>query len=377
MREIVGCAVLAPSGGNTQPWKWVAADNELDLFIDRERTSTLDFRNSASLTALGCAAENVILAAHHAGLEASLEPFPSGPRNDHAARFRLLPAGSPNCETHRHDDLYHQIGFRHTNRKIGERKALAREVLSDLTDAVRSMPSVDVQWLLSDSELDQAGELIGTVDRLRFLSPSLHRELFAELRWTKADAAATGDGIDLDSLELSPSDRLGLEIIRDRRVLDLVKTWDGGRKLEEPARRAIAASSAVGLIVAAKSTPRDFFDAGRAFQRLWLTATVQATSVHPMATLPYLMARLRRAGGEGLEDDLVQELTRLCPRWEKLFSNPPESGEVMLFRIGTGSETKKRSLRRPLDQVLSDRRPKLPDGLVRPVDNPISMGSTS
>jgi molybdopterin/thiamine biosynthesis adenylyltransferase len=364
VREIVTCAVLAPSGGNTQPWKWVAAENELDLFIDRERTSTLDFGGSGSFTALGCAAENLILAAHHVGMEVSLEPVPSGPRSDHAATFRLLRAGSANCEPHRYDDLYHQIAFRHTNRKIGVRQTLASEVLTDLTGAVRSIPSVDVQWLMSDKELEQVGELIGMVDRLRFLSPSMHRELFAELRWTKAEAAATGDGIDVDSLELSPSDRLGLEIVRDRRALDLVKAWGGGRKLEGPARRAIAASSAVGLIVVSKSRSRDFFDAGRAFQRLWLTATKQAISVHPMAALPYLMARVKRAGGEGLDDDMAQELTRLRPRWEELFNNPPESGEVMLFRIGTGSETETRSLRRPLDQVLSERRQQLAGRLV-------------
>jgi hypothetical protein len=72
-----------------------------------------------------------------------------------------------------------------------------------------------------------------------------------------------------------------------------------------------------------------------------------------MTALPYLMARLKHAGGEGLDDEMARELARLRPRWEQLFNNPPDAGEVMLFRVCLGADTDRRSLRRPLDQVLS------------------------
>jgi len=68
------------------------------------------------------------------------------------------------------------------------------------------------------------------------------------------------------------------------------------------------------------------------------------------------MARLKRSRGEGLDDEMTRELARIQLRWEQLFPNPPCAGEVMLFRLGAGVETEHRSVRRPLDDVLSGSR---------------------
>jgi molybdopterin/thiamine biosynthesis adenylyltransferase len=353
IRDLVAHAVLAPSAGNAQPWTWVAGEKQIDLFLDPERSSSLDFENSGSFTALGCATENLILAAHHGGLEVQLRTFPAGPKSCHTATFRLLQAGDTKGEPHWRDDLYYQIALRHTNRRIGPRQALAPEILEDLTAAVKSIPSIDVQWLITDNDLLQIGDLVGITDRLRLLSPKAHQELFSELRWTKEDVLTTGDGIDVETLDLSPSDRVGLEIIRDRRALDRIRSWGKGGKLERWGRRSIDASSAVGLIVAPSSRPLDFFNGGRAFQRFWLEATRRALFVHPIATLPYYMARLKRSRGEGLDGEMIRELARIRPRWEQLFPNPPSAGEVMLFRLWAGVEIESRSVRRPLDDVLS------------------------
>ena len=355
LRDLVGQAVLAPSGGNAQPWKWVAGEDRIDLFLDPHRSSELDFQWSGSYTALGCATENLIMAAHHAQREIRLETFPAGPQALHVARFRLLAAGDSEAEPHWRDDLYDQIALRRTNRKRGTRQAIPFGIIEDLTSAARSIPSIDIRWLTGENDLALIGELVGITDRLRLLSPTFHRELFGELRWTKEAAVADGAGIDVETLELSPSDRTGLEILLDPKVLELVRAWGGGRKLEEPAHRLIAGSSAVGLIFAPQAGALDFFNGGRAFQRLWLMATRLGICIQPITVLPYLLARLKRGRGEGLDEQMAHELCALLPRWEQLFDNRSGPAEVMLFRLGTGSDTEKRSLRRPLDQVLSAR----------------------
>src|SRR5262249_45779180 len=57
---MVADAILAPSGGNCQPWRWLSHDGTLYLFHDRARShSLLDFQGTASLVALGAAAENL------------------------------------------------------------------------------------------------------------------------------------------------------------------------------------------------------------------------------------------------------------------------------------------------------------------------------
>ena len=355
VRNLVGQAVLAPSGGNAQPWKWVASEDRIDLYLDPDRSSQLDFKWSGSFTALGCATENLILAAHKTQREIGLETFPAGPQHTHVATFRLLHPGDSIAEPHWHDDLHDQIALRHTNRKCGVRQILPSTVVENLTAAARSIHSVDIHWLIAESDLVLVGELIGITDRLRLLSPTFHRELFSELRWAKEEAAIDGAGIEVDTLELSPADRAGLEIVSDPSVLELVRAWGGGRKLEEPAHRLIAGCSAVGLISTSESRPLDFFNGGRAFQRLWLMATKLGIWIQPVTVLPYLLARVKRGAGEGLDQQTAKELRGLLPKWEQLFANRPGSGEVMLFRLGVGTDTEKRSLRRPLDHVLSAR----------------------
>src|SRR5262249_46390503 len=55
MRDLVSQAILAPSGGNTQPWRWLARDNELQLLLDRTRCNGLiDYEDGGSYLALGC-----------------------------------------------------------------------------------------------------------------------------------------------------------------------------------------------------------------------------------------------------------------------------------------------------------------------------------
>jgi hypothetical protein len=48
---------------------------------------------------------------------------------------------------------------------------LPRAVIDGLTQAVRSIPCADVQWLIEDAQLAEIGEILGAADRLRILHP--------------------------------------------------------------------------------------------------------------------------------------------------------------------------------------------------------------
>jgi hypothetical protein len=56
---------------------------------------------------------------------------------------------------------------------------------------------------------------------VRFLSPRLRRDLMGELRFTPVEAAS-GDGIDVASLELDAADRAAIDVLRTGAGLDLL-----------------------------------------------------------------------------------------------------------------------------------------------------------
>ena len=49
---------MAPSGGNSQPWKWLYKEGHLFLFHDKHYSvSFLDYKDTGSYVALGAAIE--------------------------------------------------------------------------------------------------------------------------------------------------------------------------------------------------------------------------------------------------------------------------------------------------------------------------------
>ena len=198
------------------------------------------------------------------------------------------------------------------------------------------------------------GELIGAGDRLRLTSSRLNREMFGEVRWTAAEAAATGDGLFIDALELSPSDRAGLTMCRRHGALAFLRGLGGGKGLGKMAAKSIASASAVGLLTVPNATPRDFLLGGRAMQRMWLVAHSLGVAVYPMTTLAYMFTRLLRGCGEGLDEATVAELRQLRPSYARLFELPEASpGEVLLFRLSRAPNPSIRALRRPVGDVLT------------------------
>ena len=62
-QKIIEYATKAPSGHNTQPWKFEVSENEIQIHPDFHRAlPIIDPNNHALYIGLGCAAENTILA---------------------------------------------------------------------------------------------------------------------------------------------------------------------------------------------------------------------------------------------------------------------------------------------------------------------------
>ncbi|WP_438004720.1 Rv1355c family protein [Sorangium sp. So ce321] len=353
LRRLVEAGTAAPSGGNCQPWLWVYEAGRLGLFHDRARSESLaDFQGAGGVVALGAAAENVVLAAHREGLSVRVSPFPRDGDEDLTAAFEFFGAPVGGAEGHAMDALADAIGLRHTNRRQGGRAALADEHREALAAAVRSVPGADLHLLEAPAELEEIAALIGAGDRARLLAQRTHADMMKEIRWTEAEAAARRDGIFVGAFELSPSDVAGFRICRDWRTMDLVRRWGGGGALEKTAHKAVAGAMAVALITMPRAGLADYFQGGRALERAWLTATQRGIAVYPMATLPYLFARLVRGAGEGMDPETVEVARALRERYLRLFHVTDATAEILLFRLSLADPASTRSLRRPLEEVL-------------------------
>ena len=197
--------------------------------------------------------------------------------------------------------------------------------------------------------LDTLGAIIGATDRVRFLSPVLHGEMMSELRWNAPQAS---DGIDVATLELDSSDRAGLELLSQPRVVQFLDQHELGDALADGARKAVAAASAVALISVPATGPHAAVTGGRAVMAAWLEATRCGVAIQPLSALPYLLARLEQRDRQGLREPDLRRLTPLREPYRRLIPADGPRTDLLLFRLAITGPPTARSSRRPVDAVL-------------------------
>ncbi len=309
------------------------------------------FNNLGTAVALGAATETLVLAAHCAGLEVKVEVHADGALGAPMATIELNPTSGP-VEGHEFDALEEHIEDRCTDRGLGERTPLPAAAWEALQVAARSVDGVELHLVTDRAQIDALAEMVGQGDRLRLLDPNLSREMFDELRWTQTEAENRGDGIEVDSLDLSATDRAGLELCRKPESLALLSDWGVGAGLAKLGRKTASACSAIGLITVMPADRASYFRAGRAVQRLWLTAVAHDLALHPMSFLPYAFARLTRGSSQGFAPSTEEGIANLRLPYARLFGLDGTEGEALLFRVFPSSGPLPPSYRRSVSSVL-------------------------
>ncbi len=348
IRTLVAYASLAPSGGNCQPWRFEYNQRTLRCIHDVARSASyLDWQHRASYLAFGAAIENLELAAAEMGMSLEVLLFPRS--NDPTIVCDVV--FHPDRPVKRDTELFEHIAQRVTNRRLGLRTTMSK-VDSEQLSAEATVRGRRLQLLLEPDDLDRMGELLGTGDRLRFASPLMHREMMAEIRWNDEQARSLRDGLDVATLEMTPTEIACMRLASHGSVMELITKVGGGAAFEKPSKKAVASACAIGLVTASDSTPQAYFVAGRAMQRVWLKATGLGYAFQPMTAITYLFARLLARETEPLQSREVAKLDRLYQSFVELFPATASEPAAMLFRLSRTDPPTARALRRNVDDIL-------------------------
>jgi nitroreductase len=349
VQHVVAHAVLAPSGGNSQPWRFVWEDDHLDVVHDPGRSRTwLDHSGGAARLALGAAIENAVIAAaerDHA-TDVVLEPDPADPTV--VARLRFQPSDDPVVE--RMAAWLPAVAARRTDRRLGMREELTADDGISLSDAA-AVHGCMLQVRTDPGELFELGGLLGVGDRVRMLNPVLHHDMIGELRWDDEEARATADGLTLSSLGLPPGMDAGLRLLARPDVAEVLRRLDIGHRLELGAVARAATASALCLLTTRDPSPLGWLRGGRAMQRVWLAATRRGLAVQPMTAILHML-ELVDAGVDILDTSEVEALQQLRKRMYRVF-DVPSGAALMLLRVARLPGEAEMSLRRPVETVTS------------------------
>jgi hypothetical protein len=349
-RQMVEAAVLAPSAENLQPWHFTVANNCLTVSLDARRRLPSDVDCMLSLTGIGAAIENAIVAARQQAIEPVVvcrsvrEAAPAQPFVE-IADIRAGAAGVP-------DGLYSQIATRCTTRRM-EARIVAREVLVRLSAAARAFPQVRIDWVMERPRLRKLAQMVGMGNRIRFEHEPFHREFYESIRFSDERARTTRDGLDARTLQLPLGVQSVLQSLRFWPRMRLANVLGFSRGVARQAAQEVSASGAVGILSVEAPGTRDFVEGGRALERIWLAAQSEKLVFHPTASLPVFLAHANRTAGEALLAKHRRVVSEMSRAFSVLFPHLADRTIQMVFRVGEGAPATVRSLRRPLEDVLS------------------------
>ena len=335
---LVSAAILAASPHNTQPWRFRVTDSQIELYADVERnTGALDpFLRELHL-GLGCALENLMLAAKVEGYQATLTTVPgklqAPPQNpvpELVARIELAPGAKESSE------LHDAIPRRHTNRAPYNQKAIPADVLNTIAHLAESEAGVKTFLFVEPGQRDKIVTLIADANEIVY-SDSRVREgsdRWIRLRWSEIQRYH--DGLTMDAMTLPPTTTTIAKMIPEAMLRKAaVQTRDMYSDL-------LRATPVFGTIAVHDRYDRErSLRAGRVWQRthLWLTAhNLVARPVNEMVELvdyERMLNQEPRAAGQ------LAELTG-DSSWQPTF----------MFRMGYPIRPALASPRRGVQEVL-------------------------
>lgn len=321
-------AVLAANAHNTQPWLFRVRPDHMELFADLSRNiGAMDPFYREMYISLGCAVENICLAAHAHGLEPQVRWLEGDWERVKAAEIAFAhrePQASP---------LFRMIAKRHTHRGAYDPgRPLPDDLLREAIALGHDLPDAKLIWHTDRQERERAGALIVEATEAIVRDEEQARDSHRWYRHRRDDVQRFRDGTTLDATG-NPA------FIRAMgKLLPISEDSSNAYWLKMTREIHVPTASAFGSIVVSSRSRSHWMDAGRLWQRIHLWAAGQGLAVHP---LNQVNERQDRESQLGLDPYFGHALQQLVGEGEHVF----------MFRIGYARDAALPSPRRPIEEV--------------------------
>jgi hypothetical protein len=293
---IVESATRAPSIHNTQPWRFEATGDRLDVFYDGDRAlPVLDPTGRQQIISCGIAVEFAVIALRAAGSASEVRLLPDGDDADHLARIETTGAHETTA-----DDLAlaQAIADRHTVRAAFQPQAVPAELLDRMQTSAAGY-GIWVKAITDEEEEVATAFLLSRAEDLERGDPAYLAEL---QQWLRTDPAAV-DGVPAAAVPAGdPRERASNWLIRDfvagtREQRAFLPAGDPDAPPPSVERPMVL------MLGSDNDDRRAWLDAGRALGVLLLAATAAGLAASPLtqaldwpATRHQLRSRLHLLG---------------------------------------------------------------------------------
>ena len=349
VEQILNLARWAPSGDNTQPWRFEIV-NEHHVIVhgfDTRSHCVYDLTGAPSQISIGAMLETFRLAATAHSFYARISRRPEALIENPTFDIRLF--HEPGLEA---SDLVPYIVKRSVQRRPlktrvltnGEKRTLERGIPSEFE--ILWLEDLRVRW--------EMAWLLFANAKIRLTIPEAYEVHRKVIEWKSRYSA-----------DRIPDQAVGLDPITTRLMGWVMKDWGrvkffnrflGGTlapRIQLDLIPALACAAHVVLLAPEPpKTTDDYVAAGAAVQRFWLTLTKLGLQQQPEMT-PLIFAGYSREGRAfSSTPGASAAASNIANRLERLIGSDQFGRAVWLGRIGAGDPPKARSLRQPLSALM-------------------------
>jgi hypothetical protein len=348
VEKILDLARWAPSGDNTQPWRFeIVSDSHIAIHgFDTREHVLYDFDGHASHMAHGALLETLRLAATRFGLQAEWQLRPDSPDSAPIYDVTFSPADI------REDPLARHIESRSVQRRAMRTTPLGEAQKTALIAAAGE--GYTLRFFESFTDRLTVARLLWQSAGIRLTCPEaypVHRDI---IEW---NARYSADRIPDQAVGVDPATaRLMRWVMQRWERVEFFNRYLGGTIIPRVQLDFIPGVACAGHILMRPFEPpaglADYVRAGVALQRLWLTATSLGLYLQPQMT-PLIFRWYARAGRNFSALPGIEHQTRkLATRFEDLAETKESDSFSFFCRVGLSLPPRSRSLRKRLGELL-------------------------
>ena len=346
--QILDLARWAPSGDNTQPWRF-EIKGELEVIVhgfDTRDHCVYDLDGHPSQIALGALLETTSIAATGHGLRTDVTRKPDLPDEKPTFDVRFVP--DPRVKP---SPLIPFITVRAVQRRPMSTRPLTAEQKSVLEASVA--PDYQILWFETPRDRWRVAKLMFHNAKLRLITPEAFEVHRSVIEWNAqfSEDKIPDQAVGVDPLTL----KLMRWVMQSWPRVEFFNTWLAGTvmpRLQLDLIPGLACAAHFGL--GAKAAPvsiDDYVAAGRAMQRFWLEAARLGLWLQPEMT-PVIFGRYHRERRAFTTNASARALgARVASRYEALLGQDWANRLVFFARVGTGHAPVARSTRIPLSRL--------------------------
>lgn len=256
--KMVEYGIKAPSGHNTQPWKFKLNENSIEIYPNFSKELPVVDENHRELyISLGCAVENICIAANKLGYSSKFEIIEQD-------SFSFIRVELQKSDVDK-NPLFAQIDMRQTNRNTYNSKVIHTSVIDKLKK-VNCEKSVSIYlYQKGGDDFSKLCELIYKGNEILYTNQKFKIELLDWMRFNSKHIQTKKDGLAYDVL--------GVPSMPKWLGKPLVKSFLTPKAQNKTEKKKLNSSSHLVLIATQENTVENWILAGITLERFFLKCT--------------------------------------------------------------------------------------------------------